>query len=42
MRVGHEAGLATEVVEGLEAGEVVVVHPPNDLADGVCVRAREE
>ena len=42
VRVGHEAGLATEVVEGLEAGEGVVVHPPSDLADGVRVRARGE
>jgi HlyD family secretion protein len=32
--VGHEGGLATEVLDGLAEGERVVVHPDNALDDG--------
>lgn len=38
--VGWQSGLQAEVVSGLEEGEEVVIHPPNDLADGDRVRAR--
>lgn len=36
--IGQEAGLATEVASGLEEGDVVIVHPGNDVGDGVRVR----
>jgi len=36
--VGREAGLATQVTGGLEEGEVVVVHPGNEIEDGAKVR----
>jgi HlyD family secretion protein len=36
--VGQEAGLRTQILSGLVAGETVVVHPGNDVADGVRVR----
>lgn len=38
--VGQQAGLAAQVLDGLEAGDRVVVHPPNDLEDGARVRVR--
>jgi HlyD family secretion protein len=31
---GRRGGLLTEVVEGLEAGELVITHPPRELEDG--------
>lgn len=34
---GREAGLLTQVEAGLEEGETVVVHPGNDVEDGVRV-----
>jgi len=37
--VGHQAGLLTEVVAGLEEGDVVIVHPGNRLQDGTDVTA---
>jgi HlyD family secretion protein len=37
--IGHQAGLLTEVVYGLEEGEVVIVHPGNRLQDGTGVTA---
>lgn len=37
--IGQEAGLATQVLDGLEAGETVIVHPGNDVEDGVRVAA---
>jgi HlyD family secretion protein len=36
--VGREAGLATQVLGGLEEGEVVIVHPGNEVEDGARVR----
>lgn len=35
--LGHRGSLAVEVVDGLEAGEAVVTHPDNSLADGTRV-----
>ena len=35
---GHGSGLLTEIAGGLEAGERVVVHPGESVADGVRVR----
>jgi HlyD family secretion protein len=40
--VGQEAGLFTEVVQGLEEGDVVVVHPGNHVEDGARVSPRED
>jgi HlyD family secretion protein len=40
--VGQEAGLAVQILAGLDEGEVVVVHAGNDVADGVRVRARTD
>lgn len=41
VEIGHQAGLAAEIVSGLSAGERVVVHPPNELADGTRISQRE-
>ncbi len=41
VRIGQQGGLATQVLEGLAEGDVVVVHPPNDLGDGARVDARD-
>jgi len=40
VRPGNRAPLETEVLEGLVPGERVIVHPPNDVADGSRVRSR--
>ncbi len=39
--LGQRAGLAAQVVSGLEENERVVVHPPADLGDGARVRPRQ-
>jgi HlyD family secretion protein len=41
VEIGQQGGLATQVLEGLADGEVVVVHPPNELEDGARVATRE-
>lgn len=37
VKVGPGSGLLTEVIEGLDAGDVVIVHPDDEVADGVRV-----
>lgn len=37
--IGHGSGLLTEVVEGLEAGQTVIVHPGEAIDDGARVRS---
>ena len=37
VEIGHQAALNAEVLSGLAAGDVVIVHPPEDLADGALV-----
>ncbi len=37
VRIGQQAGLATQVLEGLREGDEVIVHPGNDIDDGVAV-----
>jgi HlyD family secretion protein len=37
VEIGHRAGLWAEVLGGLEAGDVVVTHPGDDLEDGARV-----
>lgn len=39
--LGMQNGLEAQVLEGLEAGDRVVVHPSDDVDDGVAVRLRE-
>ncbi len=34
IELGHRGALEVEVVKGLQDGETVVRHPPNELADG--------
>jgi HlyD family secretion protein len=38
--IGRDAGLIVQIAGGLEPGEVVIVHPGNDVEDGVRVRAQ--
>lgn len=42
VQVGQQAGLVAQVVAGVQPGEVVVIHPPNEIEDGVRVRVRED
>lgn len=35
--IGQQAGLLTQITSGLERGEVVIVHPGNDVDDGARV-----
>ena len=37
VQVGVQAGLVTQVVSGVRAGETVIVHPGNEIEDGVRV-----
>ena len=41
VKLGLQNGLAAEVVDGLSAGETVIVHPGDDIAEGVAVRERQ-
>ncbi len=40
VEIGQANGLEVEIVSGLSEGEIVVVHPSNDVKDGVLVAAR--
>jgi HlyD family secretion protein len=40
VQVGVQAGLVTQVTAGLEAGDRVIAHPGNQVADGVRVTAQ--
>lgn len=40
VEVGHRHGLRVEALSGVEAGERVIVHPPDSVADGVEIEAR--
>lgn len=37
---GRRTGLEVEIRDGLTAGEEVIIHPPDDVADGVRIRRR--
>jgi HlyD family secretion protein len=39
---GRSSGLVTEIVAGLEAGQRVIVHPPEEVEDGVRVAPYEK
>ncbi len=39
VRVGHQSAEAAQVVEGLQAGERVILHPPDAVEEGTRVRA---
>jgi HlyD family secretion protein len=39
--IGHANGLQVEVLAGLEEGETIVVHPGNQVDDGIRVTARQ-
>jgi HlyD family secretion protein len=40
VRIGHRNQLETEILGGIKAGDLVVVHPPNQLRDGIRVQIR--
>ncbi len=40
MERGQSNGIETEILEGLDPGEKVIVHPSDKIADGVKIRAR--
>src|SRR5690606_37009789 len=42
VQVGQQAGLRTQITAGLEAGDVVIVHPGNEVEDGVRVETQAE
>jgi HlyD family secretion protein len=39
--IGHHSGVAAEIISGLTAGQRVILHPPDAVADGKKVRPRE-
>ena len=41
VKVGHQNGLEAEVLEGLELGDHVVLHPSDKVADGVQITERQ-
>jgi HlyD family secretion protein len=40
--LGQQSGLVAQVTDGLSEGEVVIVHPSNDVEDGIEVDPQEE
>lgn len=40
VQIGHDNGIAAEVLGGLKAGDVVITHPDDRLSDGVRVAPR--
>jgi HlyD family secretion protein len=42
VEVGQRNGLEAEILSGLNEGEIVVVHPPDTLADGTRITVREQ
>ena len=38
--IHHNSGIYAEVIDGVSAGDRVIVHPPDLVADGVKIRAR--
>lgn len=40
LEIGRQSGLVTQVSDGLEAGETVIVHPGEGIADGIAVAPR--
>lgn len=40
IEIGHRNGLESEVVSGIERGEMVVVHPSDKIVDGVKIQQR--
>jgi HlyD family secretion protein len=40
VKIGHQNGLEAEVVEGLQEGDTIVIHPSDQIEDGVAVRQR--
>lgn len=41
VRIGHRTGRQAEVLSGLSAGDLVVLHPSDRIRDGVAVSARD-
>lgn len=39
--IDHNSGIYAEVVDGVQAGDKVIVHPPDVVADGVKIEARK-
>ena len=37
VRIGHSNGLVTQVLSGIESGEIVIAHPDDRVEEGVCV-----
>jgi HlyD family secretion protein len=40
VEIGHNNGVAAEILSGLRTGEQVILHPPDQVMDGGSVRAR--
>lgn len=40
LTIGHQNGLEAQVLEGLHAGDQVVIHPSDAVEDGVAIRPR--
>ncbi len=40
VKIGHQNSSESEVLEGLTEGETVILHPPNQLADGASAAAQ--
>lgn len=40
IEIGHTNGLESEVLSGLAAGDTIIVHPSDQIADGLRVKAR--
>jgi HlyD family secretion protein len=39
--IGHRNGMFAEVLDGLTAGDFVILHPSDQVRDGIAVAPRE-
>ncbi|HAO21242.1 MAG TPA: efflux RND transporter periplasmic adaptor subunit, partial [Desulfobacteraceae bacterium] len=41
IRIGRQLGTMSEVLDGIDAGERIVISPPDKMADGIKVKISE-
>ena len=40
--INHRNALYVEIISGLQMGETIVLHPSNDIKDGVSIKPRTQ
>ncbi len=42
VEIGHRNALYVEIEGGVQMGEIIVLHPSNDIKDGVSIKTRPQ